>query len=342
MTVDRPILNLHVEQKLNTGNYESLTVSIGLSRLPFDAPDVVIDETLGTADRAVERIRGRLRERIAAIRMEERYPAPRPALAFSPVPDTEEAPEDDPDCPFPGPYSPPPAIDWGEVGGLLGRLHNAEIDVESLRTDPPTWAVRLTPGGTGLVCDVDALRRLSDQHGVSLSEPQRRCRGCGRASAKDEGRWPQIDLCPLCGVASVAPSRDVPDEDDVLADVEVFGVRLPLVEPSGWRRPLTGQVDNTDQMLALNAGLTSVGHRGAARHRAVEAIANGYLRAFAEPDHGELLITTLREVPFAAAHLVLTWLDRAAQPGAGSLPLSLLAQAVSRLRGQGDLASVLL
>jgi len=69
---DVPKIHVTIERKLNTGNYESASVSMGISQLPFDANEDTIRKAMETQQLAFKLLAGELRDRIAKIRGENR------------------------------------------------------------------------------------------------------------------------------------------------------------------------------------------------------------------------------------------------------------------------------
>jgi hypothetical protein len=67
---DRPKIYVSIERKVNLGNYESASVSMGISQLPFDADEETIRRAMETQSLAYKILAGELRTKIAKIRRE--------------------------------------------------------------------------------------------------------------------------------------------------------------------------------------------------------------------------------------------------------------------------------
>lgn len=61
---DYPQIYCHLTQKLNLGNYESAEVTIGVSGIPYDANDEMLDQAMGTIKLSLDKARAELRERV--------------------------------------------------------------------------------------------------------------------------------------------------------------------------------------------------------------------------------------------------------------------------------------
>lgn len=81
-----PQIYVSVERTINLGNYEREVITVGLSKVPFEADDALLDRMMQTADRSYQRISQDLRGRIATIRREDRAPNLN-AFAVSPEPE---------------------------------------------------------------------------------------------------------------------------------------------------------------------------------------------------------------------------------------------------------------
>ena len=67
---DGPRIHVSVEHKVNLGNYESASVSMGIAQLPFDADEETIRQAMKTQSLAYKILSEEIRTKIAKIRRE--------------------------------------------------------------------------------------------------------------------------------------------------------------------------------------------------------------------------------------------------------------------------------
>lgn len=70
MNMDFPTIHITIDQKINLGNFESASVSMGISKLPFDADEEMINQALETQSLAYKMLGAKMREKIGKIRGE--------------------------------------------------------------------------------------------------------------------------------------------------------------------------------------------------------------------------------------------------------------------------------
>lgn len=66
--MDYPNIHVTIDRKVNLGNYESASVSIGLSRVPVGATAEQIDQMLETAGLAYKRLASELNAKVQLVR----------------------------------------------------------------------------------------------------------------------------------------------------------------------------------------------------------------------------------------------------------------------------------
>jgi hypothetical protein len=70
---DAPKIHVSTDRKLNMGNFESASVLMGISQLPFDADESVIRKAMETQQLAYSILASELRKKIAKIRRDPMF-----------------------------------------------------------------------------------------------------------------------------------------------------------------------------------------------------------------------------------------------------------------------------
>jgi len=70
---DSPRIHVTVDQKINLGNFQSASVTMGVSGVPFESTAEEIGLMLDTAQLTFDLLKPRMREKIAEIRREQGF-----------------------------------------------------------------------------------------------------------------------------------------------------------------------------------------------------------------------------------------------------------------------------